>query len=151
MGFRQTESNFEYVTKMSFQPKSNNSEAGICLFQKDDNYFTLTVIKENNKDFIQLKLVEPDSEPQILKKNMIPDFNAEITFKVKSENRSYLFYYSLNGSEFILLEETKSNHILSKKYTGAYLGIYATSNRANSKDYADFDWVSYKGFEKMQR
>ena len=149
MGFRQTESDFEYMAKMSFNPKSNNSEAGISFFQKDNNFFTLTVIKEKNKSILQLKLAEPDSDPVILKKQIISDYNDEIVFKVKSENNSYSFYYSLDGIEFVLFRKTKSNHILSKKYTGAYLGIYATSNGNDSKDYADFDWVKYIGFERL--
>ena len=148
IGFRQTESDFEYKAKMNFQPKSNFSEAGISLFQKDNNFFTLTVIKEKTNIILQLKLAEPDSDPVILKKQIISDYNGEIVFKVKSENNSYSFYYSVDGIEFVLIKETKSNHILSKKYTGAYLGIYATSNGKNSKDYADFDWVQYKGYEK---
>ncbi len=61
---------------------------------------------------------------------------------------SYFFYYSLNGEDFMLFEETKANHILSKGYTGAYLGVYVTGNGKSSKDYVDFDRVSYKGFEK---
>ncbi len=148
IGFRQTESDFEYKAKMNFQPKSNFSEAGISLFQKDNNFFTLTVIKEKTNIILQLKLAEPDSDPVILKKQIISDYNGEIVFKVKSEYNSYSFYYSVDGIEFVLIKETKSNHILSKKYTGAYLGIYATSNGKNSKDYADFDWVQYKGYEK---
>lgn len=149
IGFRQTESDFEYQAKMNFHPKSDNSEAGISIFQKDGNYFTLTVVKENNKYILQLKLAEPNSKPRILKKQVISNYNKEITFKVKSENHNYSFYYSMNGVEFILLEETKANHILSKGYTGAYFGVYATSNGENSIDYADFDWVNYKGFEKF--
>jgi alpha-N-arabinofuranosidase len=151
IGFRQTETDFEFQAKMSFKPKSNNSEAGISLFQKDDNYFTLTVIKEDKGFKLQLKLAEPNAEPIILKKQAIPNYTGEITFNVKSENYGYSFYYSLDGTEFKLFEKTKSNHILSKKYTGAYLGIYTTSSGINSKDYVDFDWVRYKGFEKIQR
>lgn len=149
MGFRQTESDFEYSAKMNFNPKSNNSEAGISLFQKDNNYFTFTVIKEKDENFIQLKLAELDKNPEVLMKVNIPSFKGDMTFKVKSEHHGYSFYYSLEGSEFQLLEKTKSNHILSKKYTGAYLGIYASSNGIKTKEYADFDWASYKGFEKQ--
>lgn len=148
MGFRQTESDFEYLAKMSFNPKSNSSEAGISLFQKDNNFFTLTFVKENSKNSLQLKLAEPDTKPVVLKKEIISQYNKEITFKVISENYGYSFYYSLDGNEFKLFERTKSNHILSKKYTGAYLGIYSTSNGIKTKDYADFDWVQYKSFEK---
>ena len=31
-------------------------------------------------------------------------------------------------------------------YTGANMGVYATSNGSKTNSYADFDWVSYKGF-----
>ncbi|WP_299523197.1 glycoside hydrolase family 43 protein [Winogradskyella sp.] len=148
MGFRQTESDFEYNAKMSFNPKTNNSEAGISLIQKDDNYFTLTVIKEDKVNYIQLKLAEPQKYPEIIAKETLPDFKGDITFKVTSEPQGYSFYFAMNGSEFKLLEKTKANHILSKKYTGAYLGFYASSNGSKTKDYADFDWVNYKAFER---
>lgn len=149
IGFRQTESDFEYSTRTKFNPKSNASEAGISLFQKDDNFFAFTVIKENNSNYLQLKLTNPNSETETIKKQVISNYDGEITFKVKSENHNYYFYYSMNGTEFKLFSETKANHILSKGYTGAYLGVYATSNGKNSKDYADFDWVKYLGFEKF--
>ncbi len=71
MGFRQTESDFEYQAKMNFKPKSNNSEAGISLFQKDNNYFSFTVLKENKKNVLTLRLIEPDSETQTLKNKLL--------------------------------------------------------------------------------
>ena len=36
--------------------------------------------------------------------------------------------------------------LLSRGYTGAYLGLYATSNGKTTEAYADFDWVRYQGF-----
>jgi alpha-N-arabinofuranosidase len=50
--------------------------------------------------------------------------------------------------DFKLLDTTKANLILSKKYTGAYLGVYASSNGRKTNEYADFYWVRYKGFER---
>lgn len=149
IGFRQTESDFQYEAKMIFEPKNNNSEAGISLFQKDNNYITFTIIKLNNKNVVQLKLAEPNKEPQILIQKNILNYDGEITFQVKSEDNRYSYYYSLDGSEFHFLDRTKSNHILSKKYTGAYLGIFASSNGKKTKEYANFDWVKYKGFERF--
>ncbi len=148
MGFRQRESDFKYQAKMRFDPKTNNSEAGISLFQKDNNYFTCTILKEGNQNFIQLKLLNPDEAPEILIKRPIEDFRGDITFKLFSKNKTYSFYYSLNGTDFLLLKKTKSNDILSKKYTGAYLGIYASSNGSKTEDYADFDWIKYESFER---
>ena len=148
MGFRQTETDFEYKSKMFFKPTSNNSEAGISIFQKDNNYFTLTVIKESKEYMIQLKLSEPKINPKIIFRKNIPEYDGEIIFKVESKNNTYSFYYSNDEKEFNLLGKTKSNHVLSKKYTGAYLGVYATSNGTKSKEYADFDWISYKTYER---
>ena len=148
IGFRQTESDFQYEAKMIFEPKNNNSEAGISLFQKDNNYITFTVIKLNNKNVVQLKLAEPNKEPQILIQKNILNYDGEITFQVKSEDNRYSYYYSLDGSEFRFLDKTKSNHILSKKYTGAYLGIFSSSNGKKTKEYANFDWVRYKASER---
>lgn len=34
-------------------------------------------------------------------------------------------------------------------YTGADVGVYATSNGQATQEYADFDWVSYKGFPRL--
>ena len=42
LGFKQTESSFEYLTQMYFEPNTNGSEAGISFFQKDDNYINFT-------------------------------------------------------------------------------------------------------------
>jgi alpha-N-arabinofuranosidase len=148
IGFKQTESDFEYSAKMNFMPKNNTSEAGISLFQKDDNYFTFTITKLGNKNKIQLKLAEPNKAPEILISRNVPNFNGEITFLVKSEHNSYSFYYALNDKDFKLLDTTKSNLILSKKYTGSYLGVYASSNGKKTNEYADFYWVKYKGFER---
>ena len=71
---------------------------------------------------------------------------AQIALVVRDYDEAIEFY--TKKLDFKLIEETEAKHILSKAYTGAYLGVYTTSNGEKSKDYADFDWVSYKGFEK---
>tara|TARA_Y100000034_G_scaffold136654_1_gene214598 strand:+ start:174553 stop:176232 length:1680 start_codon:yes stop_codon:yes gene_type:complete len=148
MGFRQTESDFAYSIEMEFNPNKNNSEAGISLFQKDDNYFTFTIIQKKNSNYLQLKLAEPNQKPVIVKQEKLPNYKGNIQFKLSSKNQSYLFSYSLNGKEFTEFQKTKSNYILSKKYTGAYLGVYATGNGFKTKDFADFDNANYIGFER---
>lgn len=148
MGFRQTESDFEYTAKMYFNPKTKTSEAGVGIFQKDNNYVTFTVVKAENGYELQLKLAVPNHEPKVIKREVNAKYTDQITFKIRSQNHNYLYYYSLDGSEFILFTKTKANLLLSKGYTGSYLGVYASGNGKISKDYADFDWVSYKGFEK---
>ncbi|WP_205960042.1 glycoside hydrolase family 43 protein [Flammeovirga aprica] len=153
MGIRQKETDFEYSSKMKFNAKKEGTEAGISIFQKDDNFINFTVKKKNGKHVLQLLLAEKKVEElQVLKEEVITDYKGEIIFKLLSMENKYVFSYSLdNGKTFIPFETTKSDYLLSfgwnSGYTGAYCGIYATSNGKPTKEYADFDWVNYKGFE----
>ena len=61
----------------------------------------------------------------------------------------YQFSYSLdNGNSFKRYAEISTDKIIGRFYTGAYLGFYATSNGQTQVDFADFDWVRYKGFSR---
>ena len=72
-------------------------------------------------------------------------YDGSIIFKVNSNDKTYSFQYSLDNSKsFNLLAQVDSNKILSKGYTGAYLGLYATTNGQDFQEYADFDWVTLK-------
>lgn len=146
LGIRQIETDFEFSVKMLYNPSTPEVQAGVSLFQKDDNYLTFT-IEKNRKQNIILKLIskERKKKPIVVQKTYLKSYNGSITFKVNSENNSYNFYYSLdNGTTFNYFTQTSSDLLLSKGYTGAYNGIYSTSNGKNSEEYVDFDWVTLK-------
>ncbi|MEM7106118.1 MAG: glycoside hydrolase family 43 protein [Bacteroidota bacterium] len=147
MGFRQKETDFEYQTKMNFLPENENSEAGISLFLQDDNYINFTVVKKEGKPVLQLKINERKKDAYILKSEALESYTGDLIFKVVSQNNKYQYLYSVNGGmTFIKFEETASDLIICHGYTGAYLGLYTSGNGTESKEYTDFDWVSYKGF-----
>jgi alpha-N-arabinofuranosidase len=148
MGFRQTESDFEYQAKMKFDPKHGQCEAGVALVQKDNNYITFTVIKKESGFILQVVIKDQDAEPELIKEAELKNYDGDITFRVQSKDHKYKYAYKLSGDDFIPFTETSANIILSKKYTGANLGIYITGNGNKSKDYADFDWVSCTGYER---
>ena len=146
LGIRQIKTDFEFSVKMLYNPSTPEIQAGVSLFQKDDNYLTFT-IEKNSKQNIILKLIskERKKKPIVVQKTFLKSYNGSITFKVNSENNSYNFYYSLdNGTTFNFFTQTSSDLLLSKGYTGAYMGIYSTSNGKNSEEYVDFDWVTLK-------
>ena len=146
LGIRQIETDFEFSVKMLYNPSTPEVQAGVSLFQKDDNYLTFT-IEKNSKQNIILKLIskERKEKPIVVQKTFLKSYNGSITLKVNSKNNSYNFYYSLdNGTTFNFFAETSSDLLLSKGYTGAYTGIYSTSNGKNSEEYVDFDWVTLK-------
>lgn len=149
LGVRQKESDFEYEAQMNLFASQESTEAGISLFQKDDNYFTFTIIQKDSQDILQLKLAEPDREIKILKEEQLALFQGSVILKVVSKNYKYHFSFSLDsGKTFNPFITTGSDKILSKGYTGAYLGLYCSSNGQKSSDYADFDWVDIKYFER---
>jgi alpha-N-arabinofuranosidase len=150
MGIRQKESDFEYSARMVFNPKTDGVESGISLFQKDDNYFTFTIIRENGKYSIHVKLAVPNQKPVIIEEKTLEKYEGEIIFKVVSKRQKYDFMYSFDkGEAFTTFTTIDSNKILSKGYTGAYMGIYCTGNGKQSKDFADFDWVYYTDYQRF--
>lgn len=150
MGIRQKESDFEYSASMHFAAEEAATEAGICLFQKDENYISLLVGKDQGIYKLKLVVKEQGKEHQIIKEQNLESYSGQIIMKVVSKSGKYEYFYSLDkGKTFANFSTTKSTYIVSKKYTGAYLGIYATGNGQKTKDFADFDWVKYKGHPRI--
>ena len=150
MGVRQQESDFEYSARMAFSPQQENVEAGVSLFQKDSNYLNFTVVRRGDANVLRLVLAEDGSEPRTVEERELADYDGEIVFRVVSKDSRYVYEYSLDrGDTFAELAETDAARLLSRGYTGAYLGVYSSGNGQDSGEYADFDWVRYKGFERL--
>jgi len=149
IGFRQKETDFTYEAKMKFQPKQSESQAGIALVQKDNNYITFTIKKTKLGTMLQINLSQSNKEPIIVKEDLIKDINSNVVLKIESKNQQYSFHYKQKGEGFIDFHKMKSSFILSKGYTGAYLGIYITSNGIPSNDFMDVDFVKYKSYQRL--
>jgi len=142
MGFKQTETSFEYRAKMFFNPKDEGSEAGVSMFQKDNNYINFTLIKQNDNILVQINAIKDG----VLEDSFVSEINnykGQIEFKVTASKSKYKLSYSLNGKEFIFVKSLDYSIIKSNGYTGAHLGVYASGNGQISNDYASFDYVNY--------
>ena len=146
-GIKQTESDFSFETKMTFSPTSDSDEAGIAIVQKDNNFLSLTLKQSSDDIALELKLMN-EIQTSIASKKI--DYNSKqpIQLKVESFNNKYHFYYALENQKFQLLAEAAANHLLSHGYTGAHIGLYATSNGQMSTGYVDFDRVEYNSVKK---
>ena len=89
---KQTELNFEYLTKMYFEPNTNGSEAGISFFQKDDNYINYTLIKDNGKHYLQAYVVKNGELISTLKEHF-GHYKGHIKLKVIVDKDAYKLYY----------------------------------------------------------
>ena len=142
MGFKQNQTHFEYFTNMTFNPENNKSEAGISIFQKDDNYLNFTVFKKDESFFIKMYAYK---KGQLISKNekLLENYKGKIKLKILFDEDKYKLFYSTRGFRYRLFDELKNDVLLSQGYTGAHLGLYVTSNGEDSNDYADFDYVDY--------
>ena len=142
LGFKQTESSFEYSTQMFFEPLNNGSEAGISIFQKDDNYINFTLIRNDDKIVLQSYAVK-NTEIEEFLSEPIKEYNGQIEFRIVANEDSYKLYYKTSSKDFELFTILNGDLVISKGYTGAHLGLYATGNGKNTKDFASFDYVNY--------
>ena len=142
MGFKQNQTHFEYFTNMTINPENNKSEAGISIFQKDDNYLNFTVFKKDESFFIKMYAYK---KGQLISKNekLLENYKGKIKLRILFDEDKYKLFYSTRGFRYRLLDELKNDVLLSQGYTGAHLGLYVTSNGEDSNDYADFDYVDY--------
>ena len=133
---------------MEFAQNDDKVESGIIDYQKESNYLSNTVYKENKRFYLEQKLKEKDKvNEKTIKRILLKNYKNNILFKVVSKSGKYTFHYSLNnGENFIYYSSLDAIKMLDRNYTGALLGVYATSNKKRSNDYADFDWVRYHDF-----
>ncbi len=149
MGVRQTESDFSYRLSMDFRPTATEVEAGMSLVQKDDNYLTFTVSREAEAYFLKLTLAEPGAAPTELHRTPVAGYSGRIFLHLESRSGRYRFGHSLVGGDASEeFAEVAATHLLGRGYTGAYLGVHATSNGQPARSHADFDWVKYQAFER---
>ena len=142
MGFKQKETDFEYFINMNFNPEKDKAEAGVSIFQKDDNYINFTVFKNEEKIFIKTYAFQNDKIISVYEQEIV-DYKGKIKLKISSEEGEYKFLYSTRGFRYRLLTKIKNDIVKSVGYTGAHIGLYATSNGDKSNDYADFDYIDY--------
>ena len=147
IGFRQTETDFSYQARIEFTPEQERTEGGIMLMHKDNNYISYSVLKEQNQYFLQVALAAPNKEREVLKRIKLQNYQGAIVLKVNSQFDRYEYSFAFDDAkEDQVVHTTTNDLLLYTGYTGAYLGLFTTSNGQPSSDTMDVDWVKYQGF-----
>ena len=143
IGFRQKESDFEYRSKLSFNPSNAGSKGGVSLFQKDDNYINFLLRKTSASTLVPVLEIASEGKVVVLDaENPISNYQGVVEFKVSSINGQYEFSYRLTDkTPYKKFHSMKADAILSKGYTGAYLGLFCQSPNNASSDFMEVDWV----------
>lgn len=146
MGFRQTESDFSYTVQMDFEAKTNNAQAGISIFQQDDNYLNYNILQQDGEPYLILEHRGNKTKPNLIFKQKMDGYTGQIILNVTSKENQYSYRFSLDqGMTFSNLGKTEAKLVLCKGYIGTQIGLYASSNGQKTKEYADFDWINFQG------
>jgi alpha-N-arabinofuranosidase len=155
LGIRQTESDFSFSATLEFAPREDGSEAGIALVQKDTNWLAMTIFRERGERRLRLLLAEAGpngrdpGQRRVLAEQALPADAGRLVLGLQSRGGEYRYAWSADGGvSFRDLHRGPADHVLSRGYTGALLGLYATGNGRETGDVADFDQVAYTGFER---
>ncbi len=158
---------------MDFMPAAPNECAGLALIQNNDYHFRF-VCGQNAKGLRVVRLTKRLSGVEtILGEKVVGD--GRLYLEVVADGQDYNFYagttpppqpYSMGGENLLppppgqdiaspsalgggVVAEHVDGRLLSTPiaggFTGAYIGMYASSNGVSSETFADFDWFEYRG------
>lgn len=149
IGRRQQHRDFRLQTAMDFSPASPGEEAGLALIQDDRFHYRFTVTAAGQTGSRLLILTERRGRSETALHTAEIAFCGRIYLTVTADGEGYHFYYGENDQ---LLNEFYSgadpallSSLTNEGFTGAYLGMYASSNHTLSHNHADFDWFLYEG------
>ncbi len=145
VGRRQQHINFSTSTAMEFVPKNANESAGLVLVQNPEFQFRMECLRSGKETVIRLTKRHGGKEETLAE---IPGASKRVYLKVEAIGQDYSFYVASLSGEWKVLREHVDGRTLSRTnaggFVGTYIGLYASSNGAASKNVADFDWFEYK-------
>ncbi len=147
IGKRQEHINFSASVKMEFKPTMENEEAGLVVERDKDYLLKLTCGIENGQK--SLRLVSRNGEQQEETLLAFTAIDSDLLFlKIVTKGILYNFSYSTNGDDWTILKENVDGRLLglagAGRFTGTFIGMYASSNGAVSDTHVDFDYFEYQ-------
>ena len=147
IGRRQTFIDGVAETEMEFIPVKENEEAGIVVLRDRNNYFKFTVGSEGEESVIRLmKRYNPMKEDDLAASVTVN--THRIKLRVTSEGVLYTFEYSTSYDHWKTLAGKVDGRFMGMegagRFTGTFIGMYASSNGSDSRNTADFDWFTYR-------
>jgi Beta-xylosidase len=168
VGIRQAHYHYMITTLMEFLPKQISERAGLTIYQRNEYHMRYEVTRKDETNMLCLSLCKkaeqtdnPFSDEEIVKESLIETLITEkeiskkgcnekvsIVLKIVNHGQRAWFYYSLDKQNYELLVGDISVKDLSTEiaggFTGCTLGMFATANRIESDNFADFAFLDYQ-------
>lgn len=146
VGRRQQHLSFRAAADMTFGPQAEGEVAGLVLLQNENYHFRYELGLEAGKPALRLIERRNGQEKEFAS---VPYNSERVQLKVEARGQNYSFFYRADERDkWNLLLGGANGTVLSTDlaggFTGAYMGMYASSQGSESTSYADFDWFSYE-------
>ncbi len=145
IGRRQQHKECQAKIAMEFSPSSDREEAGLVLLQDDRFHYIFTKTQKDGQTILRIAGTEHGT-CRVIKEIPIQD-TKRIYLSAQCNVSAYSFYYGYSEQEMICAADGLDAALLSSSvnggFTGAYMGMYASSNGSGNSAYADFDWFHY--------
>lgn len=145
VGIRQRHFEFRAETRMIFAP-SPGEEAGLLVVQNDKAALLLALAADASGQ--SARLIRHQHGDAVALADVPFDGDA-IYLRVTGNYLDYRFDISADGERWRPVGDVVDGTVLSPyriegyNYTGVYIGLYGSSNGAESENHADFDFFEY--------
>ncbi|SNS56243.1 glycoside hydrolase family 43 protein [Actinomadura mexicana] len=140
LGRRQQHRDFAAFTSLDFVP-ADEERAGLALVQNNDFHVLLVSTSQGLRSVKRERGVET-----VLATG--PAVSGPVRLGFEAHGRWYQAYYGSAPGEWTPFGAPVDGDVLSSQvaggFTGAYIGLYATSNGRTGGGHADFAWFEYR-------
>lgn len=148
LGRRQQHKCFSARTKMEFQPQTEQESAGLALLMSNDFHLRVEYMFLGGEPSLVLTRRFAGGDETVA---AVPCRAQTVWLKVTAREQDYSFYFAEKAEAWQVLAEHVDGRLLSMEvaggFTGALVGLYASSNGTGSGAHADFDWFEYHEIE----
>ena len=127
------------TTTLNFNPKINGEQAGICLYQNNENQIHFKLKKEDNENVLILQTKLQNQTPKIQKDLVLNKYQNHLELKIGTVKENYYFYYRLKSNEIWEIVDSLPINLVSKNNSPHKIGLFTSSDNQPSKNYAAFD------------
>jgi xylan 1,4-beta-xylosidase len=141
---RQTAPGCRASTRLTFEPASDNEEAGLTIRGNDANHFDVGITMHEGRRQVFFRPVLGGKVTEPVRYEDAP--SGDVVFSIEARPLEYEFFYQSPDGSPQSLGTAKTQSLSSEKiggFTGAFFGLYATGNGKASTAPADFDWFDY--------
>ena len=146
---REEELSYTASTKLEFSPSRDGEQAGLACYYSTATYVRWSLCYEEGRK-LMLVINRNQGEEVMAIIEEVPE--GPIYLKVEVEKLTRSFYYSLDGTNWILGGKLENCIYLCdegvpedrKRHTGTLVGIYANNGGCGSRIAADFDYFYYE-------